>query len=124
MRFATFLAPGSSGLVEVAVTRLAGRGGGELANVNRWRDQMGLAPISADELSGLRRFDGPGIDGYFARIEGADSVLLVAGVYQTASDHTCFVRAVTTRSGADRLERELLSFAHSIAGAEVAGGSD
>ena len=36
--------------VEISVTRVPGDVGGELANVNRWRRQMGLAPVKAEDL--------------------------------------------------------------------------
>ena len=38
--------------LELAVTAFPGDVGGELANVNRWRDQLQVAPISAAELPG------------------------------------------------------------------------
>lgn len=50
MRIATYMAPTESGEQEVAVTRFPGRVGGELANINRWRGQMGLSPITEAEL--------------------------------------------------------------------------
>lgn len=43
MRYAT-LRP-ADGKVEVSVVVLGGPAGGELANVNRWRGQLGLAPL-------------------------------------------------------------------------------
>jgi hypothetical protein len=36
---------------EVSVSMLAGQGGGAIANVNRWRGQLGLSPLSEDDLS-------------------------------------------------------------------------
>ncbi|MBI4422918.1 MAG: hypothetical protein HY554_04295 [Elusimicrobia bacterium] len=47
MRFATFAVPGEA---ELSVVALEGQAGGELANVNRWRGQLGLAPLSEDEF--------------------------------------------------------------------------
>lgn len=44
MRVATFHSPASPG-VEVTITRFPGSVGGLLANVNRWRGQLGLAPV-------------------------------------------------------------------------------
>jgi hypothetical protein len=44
MRFAT-LKPPVPGKVDVSVIMLPGAAGGELANVNRWRGQIGLPPI-------------------------------------------------------------------------------
>lgn len=53
MRYAT-LQPPAKGKAEVSVIRLAGDSGGELANVNRWRGQIGLGPVSEAALSTLR----------------------------------------------------------------------
>lgn len=52
MRKATFILPGSSAgeQAELAVTAFPGDVGGNLANVNRWRQQLQLPPIPAGEL--------------------------------------------------------------------------
>lgn len=54
MRYATLKAP-VEGKVDVSVTVLAGDAGGELANVNRWRGQIGLPPIGEAELAKARK---------------------------------------------------------------------
>jgi hypothetical protein len=54
MRFATLKAP-VEGRVDVSVTVLPGAAGGELANVNRWRGQIGLPPLDEAALAGARR---------------------------------------------------------------------
>ena len=51
MRLASFDAPGPNGKkADVSVVALPGMAGGELANVNRWRDQMKLGPIDEGAL--------------------------------------------------------------------------
>ena len=52
MRKATLLIPGANGGpgAELAVTAFPGDVGGNLANVNRWRQQLGLPPIGESEL--------------------------------------------------------------------------
>lgn len=60
MRKATFLIPGENGApgAELAVTAFPGDVGGNLANVNRWRQQLSLAPIGQSELgSALQHID-------------------------------------------------------------------
>lgn len=119
MRLATYIVPDSSGPVEVAVSRFAGRVGGELANINRWRGQMGLPAIDEAELEEtIARFSAPGFDGYKTRIEALPSgVMLAAGVYEEAIDQMWFVRAtVPDAAVADRLQADLFSMARSIAG--------
>jgi hypothetical protein len=44
MRLAT-LKPATAGKVDVSVVMIPGAAGGELANVNRWRGQIGLQPV-------------------------------------------------------------------------------
>ena len=44
MRRATFVVPGEAGPADLSVVSLPGDAGGVLANVNRWRGQVGLPP--------------------------------------------------------------------------------
>jgi hypothetical protein len=52
MRAASFNVKADDGKqADVSVIPLPGAAGGDLANVNRWRGQVGLAPLSAEELA-------------------------------------------------------------------------
>jgi hypothetical protein len=46
---AQFMIQANGAQAEVNVSQLAGEGGGLLANVNRWRRQLGLPPVSQEE---------------------------------------------------------------------------
>ncbi len=124
MRLATYVVPatpdseGSVALAEVAVTRFGGRVGGDLANINRWRGQMGVGPIAEAELeSAITRFSAPGYDGYEARIESAAGVMLAAGVYDESIDQMWFVRTTVAEGDvADRIQADVFGMARSIAG--------
>jgi len=53
LRLASFLVPGANGAsAEVSIVSFPGSGGDELANINRWRAQLQLAPIAETELPG------------------------------------------------------------------------
>lgn len=52
MRKATFVVTGDAGSAELAVTAFPGDVGGEVANVNRWRGQIQLPPMSDAEVAG------------------------------------------------------------------------
>jgi len=57
MALALFEAPGESGAARVSVTPLTGSAGGVLANINRWRGQVGLNSIKTIEdqpMTGLQ----------------------------------------------------------------------
>jgi hypothetical protein len=54
MRYAT-LKPTAAGKIDVSVTVFPGSAGGELANVNRWRNQIGLSPVDEAALARDRK---------------------------------------------------------------------
>jgi len=52
MRVASFVARGSKDeVLDVSIVSFPGDGGEDLANVNRWRGQVSLAPLTADQLA-------------------------------------------------------------------------
>lgn len=117
MRIATYMAPTVAGDREVTVTRFPGHVGGELANINRWRGQMGLAPITDGELEEhIERFSMEGYDGYQIRIESDSGAMLAAAVFDESINQTWFVRATLPNSDlADQLETGVFGMARSIA---------
>jgi hypothetical protein len=54
MRIAT-LKPPAAGKIDVSVIMIPGAAGGELANVNRWRGQIGLPPIDEAARAQMRK---------------------------------------------------------------------
>lgn len=54
MRYAT-LKPTAAGKIDVSVTVFPGPAGGEIANVNRWRNQIGLPPVDETALAKDRK---------------------------------------------------------------------
>jgi len=69
MREVTFVA-GPSAKSECYVSILSGSGGGVEANINRWRNQMGLAALTAAELADLPTLDVLGQQALFIQILG------------------------------------------------------
>jgi hypothetical protein len=56
VRRGSFNVKGPNGLsAEIAVTAFPGDVGGMLANINRWRSQIGLGPITADQVDALTK---------------------------------------------------------------------
>lgn len=93
MRVATMVPPGS-GKIEMTVTAFPGDVGGELANVNRWRGQIGLKPLEEAGLIKARQSlvskAGP-IALYDFTSEGAAKTRLVAGAI-FSGDSTWFFK--------------------------------
>jgi hypothetical protein len=62
MRKASFAVPGGAGESELSITAFPGDVGGELANVNRWRGQVGLPLLRAEDLdSAVSRVESNGL---------------------------------------------------------------
>ena len=54
MRLASFSVPGENGkTADLGIIVLPGMAGGDLKNVNRWRGQVGLPPLAAEEVAKL-----------------------------------------------------------------------
>jgi hypothetical protein len=114
MRVATFTA-GEQDRIEIALTRFPGTVGGDLANMNRWRNDVRLEPITGDKLEPmLVRFDSGTWKGYTTRVRGEQRHMIVAAVHDPAADQTWFVRATTTPDLADRHEESVYAFARSL----------
>ncbi len=121
MRLATYIIPSEAGDQEVAVTRFPGQVGGVLANINRWRGQMGLQPIAEPELADhidrfmLKILD-DSFDGYQTRIESEQGVMIAVGIFQESINQTWFVRSTLPDPEiADQLQDQIIEFARSIA---------
>lgn len=93
VRYATIVA----GEVEIAVTTFPGDVGGLLANVNRWRAQVGLGPIEADALpqatQAVTRDDGE--PATIVEIAGAEGTTLLAAVVPSGGQ-TWFLKATAS----------------------------
>ena len=51
MRYASFSAPAPDGNVDISIVTFPGDGGSDADNINRWRGQMGLAPVDASAVT-------------------------------------------------------------------------
>lgn len=95
IRYATLKAP-AAGRVDVSVVVLPGSAGGELANVNRWRGQIGLAPIDEPALATARKtIQTPAgtVSVYDFTGEGKAKTRMVAGLL-SADGNSWFIKMV------------------------------
>ncbi len=104
------------------ISILGGDGGGSLANINRWRQQMGQSTFGVDEFAALDRI--PMLDGSALMVEiegsftgmGTDALdeALMLGVIRELPERTVFVKMIGDRD-ALALERDsFLEFCQSI----------
>lgn len=83
VRLASFTIAGSEGRkADMSVTQFPGDVGGDLANVNRWRGQVQLAPIAAAELpKEVREEDFPA--GHFSLVDMVSDKPIIDGKYRS-----------------------------------------
>ena len=94
MRYATLAPPASEPKVDVSVVVLPGPAGGELANVNRWRGQIGLPPLDDAALGAARKrvkAAAGEVSLYDFSSEGAKKTRVVAGL-TVKGGNTWFVK--------------------------------
>ena len=70
---AKFVIQNGNASAAVNVSQLAGNGGGLAANVNRWRKQLGQAPLTDDELAKLPTLDASGVKATLVQFNGTDA---------------------------------------------------
>ena len=111
MRVVTFVPKDAPG-VECYVTVLSGTGGGLTANLNRWRDQFGLPPLTAEEIAALPTLPVLGRPARMIEIDGGKSGLF--GLVCELGTQTVFVK-MTGPMESLRAERErFIAFCKSL----------
>ena len=119
MRLATYQMQGPAGPVEVAISKFPGDVGGMLANVNRWRGQVGLAPAVETDLEGMiERFENPGFNGSLLHIQGAEQHIVVASIFETGTNHTWTVRISGSPEVAEAVKADVFAFARTFGAAK------
>src|SRR3982751_5328074 len=86
MRYASFSAPADNGQkIDISVVTFPGDGGSDADNINRWRGQMGLAPVDANAVTSQ-----------VAPLKTADTTFSTTDI---AGDKTRTIAAWTRRDG-------------------------
>ena len=119
-RIATFRAGADDKAIDIAVTSFQGRVGGLLANVNRWRQQLGLGSVQ-QAPDPIAEFHEGKLHGQVFQIPGADSDgganperrTLVAMLH--GSGHTWFVKTTDAPGRVEAQRSKLIAFARSLA---------
>lgn len=93
MRVATLVPPVSG--VDISITALPGPAGGELANVNRWRGQIGLEPVDDAGLARLRaavKAPAGTLSVYDFTSDGATATRMVVALLTAETGSTWFLK--------------------------------
>ena len=103
---------------ELAVTIFPGNVGGTLANINRWRQQVGAEPIvEADLEKNITRIDSNNLKIIVADIPGPkpeDPAMLAAIVPDSANDSTWFFKLVGSKDNVAKNKDDFTQLVRSI----------
>lgn len=116
MRFASFKAP-IPGRLETTVVVLPGPAGGELANVNRWRNQIQLGPIDEPALAAARqviRTKAGAVNVYDFTSEGPAKSRMVAGLIATPDGNTWFLKMTGDADAVAKAKPDFMSILGSL----------
>lgn len=111
MRLATFDAGGA----EVTVTAFPGPVGGNLANVNRWRGQIGLGPVDEAAVAGLLTTSREGATEIsLLTLTGEGGKVLLGAIIVPGDGKTWFAKSITDESHAAAIRDGFAAFAKSF----------
>jgi hypothetical protein len=114
---------GSGGEGECYLSAMPGSAGGLEANINRWRGQMGLPALSADELAKLpkkpflnREATYVSMDGDFKGVGATDATkgYRLVGLVQPAPEFTLFVKMTGPKELIEKNEAAFDQFIQSL----------
>lgn len=101
------------GPAEVTVSQLGNGGGGLLLNVNRWRGQIGLAAIEAEDLSNsIETLDANGLECTLVDLKGTEA-RIVAGIVNVGPQ-TWFYKMMGASGTIDAQMSAFISFVQSV----------
>ena len=129
MREASFLVPGAGGAsADVSVVSFPGTGGDDLANINRWRSQLKLAPVAAAELSAqiqsLKTTAGEFVIADFAGVVPDKGATRLLGAWLRRPDRVWFFKMMGPADLVETQKAAFTGFLQSVTLAEApAGGS-
>ena len=108
---------GGSATATVNVSQLAGDGGGLLPNVNRWRKQLGLEPVTAADLAKLDTLETPSGKAAVVEISGTDmrsqQPAQLVGVVLPVNGQTWFYKLAGDAAVVAQQKAALLKFVQS-----------
>ncbi|HJU82693.1 MAG TPA: hypothetical protein VJ600_00640 [Holophagaceae bacterium] len=114
MRFATLKAPGAD--LDISVVVLSGAAGGEVANVNRWRNQISLPPLDEAGVAKARKVvtSKAGKVALFDFTSESAGKRMVAGLLSTPDGNTWFLKMVGEPAAVAKAQPQFARFLESL----------
>lgn len=111
MQVAKFAAHAGDAHAEVMISALPGDAGGKLPNVNRWRGQIGLPPITEGDLATQARpLEIPGADTYMVDFNNEATKRAMVAVAVSRSGQTWFYKLLGETAAVSQQKAAFLQF--------------
>jgi|TARA_B110000967_G_C18704542_1_gene469539 hypothetical protein len=116
MRLASFDVPFSSGVGDLSIISLSGISGGLLANVNRWRAQINLDPISENEILDVSEVGESKMGAFriFRMVNNSNNEKAILAAVLPTGEKTFFIKLTASQQGLIELESIFEKFCSSI----------
>ena len=116
MRIASFDVPFSTGMGDLSVMELGGDGGGPVANVNRWRGQIGLEPLEENEIMAQAQRGESELGPYqiFQLVNDSSSDRAILAAILSMNNSTLYIKLTASNDGIKELELDFRNFCSSI----------
>lgn len=113
MRYASFAAGTNESKVDVSVVTFSGQGGSDTDNVNRWRQQIGLPPMTpADVATQIEPLKSDGADFSAVDIAGPNARTLAA--WTRREGQVWFFKATGPNGAVEKEKPNFMKFVQSI----------
>ena len=116
MRKGSYTVPAAGGEADCSITAFPGAVGGELANLNRWRGQLQLAPLTAEQVpANVRRENHGGLEFVIVDISAAgENPAGILGAMVPAGDVTWFFKLSGPAATLAAAKPEFLEFLQTV----------
>lgn len=117
MRKGSYSVPGEGGESDLSITAFPGDVGGELQNVNRWRGQIGLAPLAPEDLeASVHRVEANGLKITIVELEpkGDPAGKAILGAMVPFGGSTWFFKLMGPGASVKAAKPAFLEFLHTV----------
>lgn len=113
MRYASFAAGPNDNKVDVSIVTFSGEGGGDADNVNRWRTQIGLPPMTpADVATQIEPLKSDG--GTFSVVDIAGEKARTLAAWTRREGQVWFLKATGPSAAVENEKTNFLKFVQSV----------
>jgi hypothetical protein len=111
MRKGSWKVAAAGGTADLAVTAFPGDVGGRVANINRWRSQLGLPSVTAEALDAIAIAPVGDVQGEVVDIRSADGTKATVAILASKGEVTWFLKLTGDAATVEAARRDLLAFA-------------